>query len=180
MTMSPRLGKFVLTAHVTFSVGWLGAVSVVLAIGVIGFVSRDVQTVRSAYIVMEPATRFVLIPLSLGSLLTGLVQSLGTRWGLLRHYWVLIKLLINVIATVILLMYTQTLSFFALVAAETQSDLNLLRTPSVVIHSGVAIILLLIATTLSVYKPRGMTRYGQRQQHQKRGQPDNAHRPRLS
>ena len=154
MTMSPRLGKFVLTAHVTFSVGWLGAVAVFLVLGVIGLTSQDAQVVHSAYLVMEPAAWLILIPLSLGSLLTGLIQSLGTRWGLFRHYWVLFKLLINVIATTVLLMYTQTLSFFALVAADTDSDLSLLRTPSVVIHAGGALLLLLVATTLSVYKPR--------------------------
>jgi hypothetical protein len=54
---------------------------------------------------------FVLVPLSLASLLTGLVQSLGTPWGLFRHYWVLFKLLINVLATIVLLMYMQTLTY---------------------------------------------------------------------
>ena len=83
-----------------------------------------------------------------------------------------VQLLINVIATIIFLSYTQTLSFFALVAAESGSDLNLLRTPPVGIHSGAAMILLLVATTLSVYKPRGMTRYGQRVQLRRR--PDTA------
>ena len=174
MAMSPRLGKFVLTAHVTFSVGWLGAVAVFLVLGVIGLTSQDAQVVRSAYLVMEPAAWLVLIPLSLGSLLTGVIQSLGTRWGLFRHYWVLFKLVINVIATIVLLMYTETLSLFALVAAETSSDLSLLGTPSVMIHAGSALLLLLVATTLSVYKPLGMTRYGQRKQYEKRGLPDRA------
>lgn len=119
MTMTPRLRKFALTAHVTSSVGWLGAVAVFLALGVVGVTSQEAQTVRAAYLVMEPAAWFVLVPLALASLITGLVQSLGTAWGLSRHYWVLFKLLINVSAIIILLMYTQTLSYLAGVAAET-------------------------------------------------------------
>ena len=108
MTMTPRLRKFALTAHVTSSVGWLGAVAVFLALAVAGLTSQDAQTVRAAYLAMELTGWFVLVPLSLASLLTGLVQSLGTAWGLFRHYWVLFKLLINVVATIVLLLYMQT------------------------------------------------------------------------
>ncbi|MDP9203706.1 MAG: DUF2269 domain-containing protein, partial [Gemmatimonadota bacterium] len=157
--MTPRLRKFTLTAHVTSSVGWLGAVAVFLAHAVLGLTSQDAQTVRAVYLVMEPAAWLVLVPLAFASLLTGLVQSLGTTWGLFRHYWVLFKLLINVFATIVLLMYTQTLSYLAGVAAQTtlsSDDLGVLRTPSVVLHSVLALLVLLVATTLAVYKPRGM------------------------
>ena len=169
--MRPRLRKFVLTAHVVASVGWLGAVAVFLALAVVGLTSQEAQVVRAVYLAMEPAGWFVLVPLSLTSLLTGLVQSLGTKWGLFRHHWVLIKLLINVVATIVLLMYMQTLGYLADVAAQTTSssgDLSLLRSPSPVLHAGFGMLLLLVAATLSVYKPRGMTRYGQRRQHEQR------------
>jgi hypothetical protein len=43
-----------------------------------------------------------------------------------------------------------------------------LRDPSPTLHAGAALLLLLVATTLAIYKPRGMTRYGQRKQHQQR------------
>jgi hypothetical protein len=164
MTMTPRLRKFALTAHVTSSVGWLGAVAVFLALAVAGLTSQDAQTVRAAYLTMDWAGWFVLVPFSLASLLTGLVQSLGTTWGLFRHYWVLAKLLINVFATFVLLMYTQTLGALADVAAETTSsgDLGVLRSPSPLLHAAAALLLLLVATVLAVYKPRGMTPYGRR------------------
>jgi hypothetical protein len=162
MTMRPRLRKFALTAHVTSSVGWLGALAVV------GLTSQDAELVRAAYLVMEPLGWFVLVPLAFASLFTGLVQSLGTVWGLFRHYWVLFKLLINVFATIVLLMYTQTLRTLGDLAAETTSssdDLGALRSPSPLLHAGAALLLLLVATGLAVYKPRGMTPYGQRRQH---------------
>src|SRR5919107_6459579 len=103
MTISPRLRRLALTVHVGSSVGWLGAVAAFLALAVVGLTSDDAETVRGAYLVMEPAAWFVLVPLAFASLVTGLVQSLGTAWGLFRHYWILFKLLITVFATTILL-----------------------------------------------------------------------------
>jgi hypothetical protein len=169
--MTPRLRRFTLTAHVVSSVGWLGAVAGFMALSVAALTSQDAQVVRSAYVAMEATGWFVLVPLSLASLLTGLVQSLGTRWGLFRHYWVLFKLVINVVASIVLLFYMQTLGFFADVAARTTAsgaDLGDLRSPSPALHAGAALVLLLVATTLAVYKPRGMTRYGRRKQHELR------------
>ena len=169
--MTPGVRKFALTAHVTSSVGWLGAVAGFLALAIAGLTSQDVQTVRAAYLAMELTGWFVIVPLSLASLLTGLVQSLGTTWGLFRHYWVLAKLLINVFASIVLLMYMQTLDYFADLAAETTlsgADLGALRSPSPVLHAGLALLLLLVATVLAVYKPRGMTPYGWRKQREQR------------
>ncbi len=159
--MTPGLRKLALTAHVTSSVGWLGAVACFLALAVAALASQDAQVVRAAHLMMQPAGWFVLVPLSIASLVTGLVQSLGTRWGLFRHYWVVVKLLINVVATVVLLLYMQSVGDLADVASS-GGDLGRLRDPSSVIHAGAALVLLLVATTLSVYKPAGMTRYGQR------------------
>jgi hypothetical protein len=167
MIMTPRVRKFALTAHVTTSVGWLGAVVVFLALAVVGLTSQDTQTVRGAYLVMEPTAWLVLVPLAFTSLLTGLVVSLGTTWGLLRHYWVIVKLLITVVATIVLLIYTQTLSYLAGAAAES-GDLGAVRSSSPVIHTGLALLLLLVAVTLSVFKPRGVTPYGWRKQHEQR------------
>ncbi len=163
MTMAPRVRKLALTAHVVSSVGWLGAIVAFLALAVAGLTSEDAQMVRAAYLAAEPITWFVIVPFALASLLTGIVQSLGTTWGLFRHYWVLFKLLIAIVATIVLLLYTQTVGFFAGLA-RSGADLGALRTSTFVLHSGAALILLLAATVLAVYKPRGMTRYGRRKQ----------------
>jgi len=161
MTMTPRLRKFALTAHVVSSVGWLGAVVAFLALAVAALSSDDAELVRAVYLAAEPLTWFVMIPLALASLVTGIVQALGTAWGLFRHYWVIFKLLIAVFATVVLLMYTQTVGSLADVAAE-GADLREVRGPTFVLHSGAALLLLLMATALAVYKPQGMTRFGRR------------------
>jgi uncharacterized membrane protein len=168
MIMRPRLRKLALVTHVSASVGWLGAVVAFLALAITGAASQDPQTVRSAYLMMEPVGWFVIVPLNLASLVTGLISSLGTTWGLFRHYWVLAKLVINVFATGVLLMYMQTLGYLTGVAADSSADLVALTNGSPILHTGATIPLLLVAVTLAVYKPRGMTRYGQRRQYEQR------------
>jgi hypothetical protein len=168
MTMTPRVRRVALTAHVASSVGWLGAVAVFLALAAVGLASENAQTVRGVYLVMEPAAWLVLVPLAFASLLTGLVQSLGTTWGLFRHYWVIFKLLINVVSTILLLMYMETFSVMAGVAADPAADLDAVRNASPLLHAALALALLLVATFLAVYKPRGMTPYGLRKQREER------------
>ena len=170
MIMTPRVRKFVLTAHVISSVGWLGAVAVVRALGVVGLTSQDDQTVRAAYLATESIAWLVLVPLALASLVIGVVNALGTKWGLFRHYWVLAKLLLTIVATIILLLYTQTIGNIAGVAAETTLSGAGLRAlgRSPVLHASGGLLVLLMATFLGVYKPRGLTRYGWRKQQDER------------
>lgn len=166
--MGPGVRRFALTAHVVTSVGWLGAVAVSLALALTGLTSEDHQVVRAVYVTLEVIGWSVLVPLSVASLLTGLIQALGTKWGLFRHYWVVAKLLINLFATTVLLAYMQTLGYLADLAAAPSSfggDPSRLRTASPALHSGAALVLLLVATVLSVYKPQGLTRYGWRKQY---------------
>jgi hypothetical protein len=165
VSSSPALRKLTLTAHVVSSVGWLGAVAAFLALAIASSASSDAQTVRSAASAMELTGWFVLVPLAIASLVTGLFQSLTTTWGLFRHYWVVAKLVINLFASVILLMYMETLGILGDLASRSRlssADLETLRSPSPVLHSTAALGLLIAATTLAVYKPRGLTRYGRR------------------
>ncbi len=166
--MTPRIRNLALTAHVVASVGWLGAVGAFLALAVVGLTGQDSQAVRGAYLVMEPAAWFVLVPLAVASLLTGLVQALGTRWGLFHHYWVVVKLVINVVATTVLIVYMETFRDMAAVARDPSADLGDVRNPSPLLHAALALLLLLAATALAVCKPRGMTPYGRRKQRAER------------
>src|SRR5918993_1920728 len=106
--MTPALRRVTFTTHITSSVGWVGAAMVFLALAVIGVTSDDERTVRGAYLVMAPAAWFVLVPLAHASLVSGIALSLGTPWGLIRHYWVVVKLVITAFSTAILLIYMGT------------------------------------------------------------------------
>jgi hypothetical protein len=166
MLMTAGIRKFALTMHVTSSVGWLGSVAAFLALAIAGVSSGDSQMVRAAYLAMHLTTWFVIVPLSLASLLTGLVDSLGTPWGLFRHYWVVTKLLLTVLATIILPVHTQPIGHVADVASRMDlavGDLRQLRL-QLVGDAAAALFVLCVTTTLSVYKPWGMTPYGIRMQ----------------
>ena len=166
--MRAGVRKLMLTAHVTSSVGWLGAVLAFLALAVIGVTSRDAPTVRGVYLVMQPAAWYVLVPLAFASLLTGIVVSLGTTWGLFRHYWVVFKLGITVFATIILLIYMGTFRQMAGVAADPAADLQVVRNASPVLHATLALLVLFVANVLAIHKPQGLTNYGRRKLREQR------------
>jgi hypothetical protein len=79
---------------------------------------------------------------------------------LFRHYWVVSKLVITLVATVVLLIYMETFRQMAGAAADPVITLGLVRNPSPLVHAILALILLLVATALAIYKPFGMTVYG--------------------
>jgi uncharacterized membrane protein len=168
MNMTPSIRKFALTMHITTSVGWIGAVLAYLALAIITQKSQDAQMVRAAYLALEPITIYVLVPLAFASLLTGLIMSLGTPWGLFRHYWVIFKLLLTVFATIILLGFTQTLTSMVGLAADPTTSISDLRSMGAGMNHAVGgLVVLLLIMILSVYKPRGITRYGWLKQQKK-------------
>ena len=163
--MTPGIRKLALTAHVTASVSWLGAVAAFLSLAVTALVGRDAQTIRAAYVATEMITWSVIIPLAFATLVTGLVVSLGTPWGLFRHYWVRVKFMLTILATALLLLHTRPIRILAGVARATASfsDFRGLQI-QLVGDAGGALLALLVNVTLSVYKPQGLTAYGRRKQ----------------
>jgi len=170
MNMKPNLRKFVRTAHVIITVGWLGTVVAFLVLAVVGLTSQNTQLVRGVYPAMELIARYAIVPLSLIPLImTGPLLSLGTPWGLFRHYWILAKLVINILSTLILLVHLQPIGYMARVAMErTISNADRGVQIQLVVAAGAGLLALLVATGMAVYKPRGMTRYGWRKQYEER------------
>jgi hypothetical protein len=160
------------------SIGWFGAVAAFLAISVTGLTSADREVVRAGYLVADLITWRVIVPFALAALLTGLIQSLGTTWGLFRHYWIVAKLLLTVIATLLLLLHTGPIDRVAAAASQgplAASELRPVRVQLLADAIG-ASIALLVATTLSVYRPRGLTPYGLRRQYADAGAAFDPHR----
>lgn len=169
MTTAAELRRPLLTLHVASSVGWLGAVVSYLALAIAAVTTHDAATVRAAWFAMELTGWFVIVPFALVSLCTGLVSALGTPWGLFRHYWVLVKLLITAFATIVLLEHMPAVSTIAGLVATTQNP-SLLPAGmrSDLVHAGGALGVLLVTTILAIYKPQGLTRYGWRKQQERR------------
>jgi len=173
--MRPAIRKPLLVLHMSCSIGWIGAVAAFLVLSIAGLTSRDSDVVRGVYQSMDLVSRFAVIPLCLASLSTGLVQALAGAWGLRRYYWVATKLGLASLATTALLVHQ-----FAFVgeAAKRASGAmsDALFSPEfvslkneLVLAPSMAILVLLTATTLAVYKPWGPTAYGRRQQMERLG-----------
>ncbi len=67
---------------------------------------------------------WVIAPASAAALLTGILQALGTAWGLTRHWWVLLKLGLTVLAAAALLVHLQPTSLMAETARRVPHRLN--------------------------------------------------------
>jgi hypothetical protein len=170
MIMPPALRKLALLVHIVCSVGWMGADGGFLALAIVGLTSQDAQLVRAAYLAMRVLAWWAIVPLCLAALISGLVQEFGTKWGLFRYYWVLVKFLIAIGASAVLLIHTQPIELLANSAAAatlSSADLRGARL-QIAVASGAGLLVLLVEMALAVYKPRGMTRYGWRKQREQR------------
>lgn len=165
MLMRPATRKLALTSHIIASLGWMGAVAGFIVLDLTTVTSADVPTLRAAYIGMDLVTAWAIVPLAFASLVSGIVMSLGTKWGLFRHWWVVLSLVLTVLATSVLLVQLPIIEHRAELAADpATTDENLLGEGNLLLHSIGGTIVLLVITVLNVYKPRGLTKYGWRRQ----------------
>lgn len=166
MTGKSRLRKLALTAHVTASVGWFGALAVFLALALAGLAAPDEQAPRAAALAMDLTARRVILPLCLATIATGIIQAFAvTKWGLFRHYWVLFKFLLTAVATAVLLLKLGPIRGLADAAAQAAfapADYRGLLI-SLIIHAAGGLAILLAAVVLAIYKPGGMTSHGLRE-----------------
>lgn len=161
MTLSPPWRRLVLLLHLTSSVGFLGAVAAFLALAITGAAAGP-ELAHAVYPAMQVVTWQVVVPLAFATLTIGLAQSLGTPWGLFRHYWVTVKLVLTLVAVAVLMLQTQAVDMLS--AAAGRGDLTGLwgARLSMIVHGSGGMIVLLIASILSVYKPKGVTPWGMR------------------
>lgn len=157
MTAGASLRRLLLTLHITSSVGLSGAVAAFLLLSAVGVAAAE----PGIYLAMNLITVYLIVPLAWASLLIGTLQSLVTPWGLIRHYWVVIKFGLTALALMVLLLQTETIRLLSdLPAATLASPAWTPDRSSMVLHAGGGLLVLLLATVLSVYKPRGLTPYG--------------------
>jgi hypothetical protein len=170
MIMPPGLRKAMLTVHVVSSIGWFGAVAAFLALALLGTMSQDPAVVRAVYLVLGVVTWWAIVPFALLAFGTGVISSLFTKWGLFRYYWVVVKLGLTLLATFGLLEHAQIVTRIEAVALKTAVLGSTLAGAqrSLVTDPAGGLVVLLILTVLSVYKPRGLTPYGQRKQEEQR------------
>jgi hypothetical protein len=167
--LSPDARKLTLSFHLTVSVGWIGAVFAYLGLGITAVTTDDAELIRAMWSAMDAIGWYVIVPLAVTSLVTGLLMALGTNWGLFRHYWVVISFVLTVFAVAVLLLHMPTVSSTAEVAQSAEGR-ALEELGGDLEHPGIGLGILLVVQVLNLYKPRGLTRYGwHKQQTQRAG-----------
>lgn len=168
--MRPGMRKLALSVHLICSVGWIGAVVSYLGLGTAAVSTSDVQTIRAAWVGMEVIGWFVIVPLAVSSLATGVIMSLGTKWGLYRHYWVMISFVLTLFSTVVLILHMPSVSSTVDVALRSEGA-ALEALGGDLFHPAIGLVILLLVQVLNIYKPAGLTRYGLRKQQGQRSVP---------
>jgi hypothetical protein len=150
--LSPRLRKLVLAAHVLVAVGWLGVVVAKLVLEITAAMSPDREIHGAAYVFMGAFDRALFPPAVIATLLTGIILSVGTPWGLFKHYWIVAKLILTVAVVVTGVVFVGAWVEQAIAAGSGPVSPPL-------IYAALAHVLMLgAATVISVYKPWGRIR----------------------
>jgi hypothetical protein len=168
--LSPALRKGLLTAHIVVGVGWIGVDVVLLILALTGLTSTDSNTVAASYLAIGTFTTVLLLPAGVLTLATGLLLGAGTRWGIVRYWWLTAKLVITVVLTtlVVLLLRPRVAEVAgqarqAGAAGLSRDQLGTLPI-DLVFPPSVSIAALLAATVLAVYKPWGTTPFARRRE----------------
>ncbi|OLF17395.1 hypothetical protein [Actinophytocola xanthii] len=140
--------------HIVSAVGWLGIELCVLVLAVVGLSTDDLATRRTAYDAAVLLADVLFLPATMLMLVSGLVLGLGTRWGLLRYYWVAVKLAIG---CALLVAGTATLENSVRGAAELADAGTLTEGEGISLVGMLAVVagLTFVAAVLSVGKPWG-------------------------
>ena len=160
--MPSHFRKLLLTLHIATSVGWLGAILPYLVFAVRGTSSHDLQTQQAAFNALVIIGDKALIPLSFAALATGLILSLATRWGLVRYWWVVAKLALTVFSAAVLYRHMHLVHRTALLLQSGVGTTSAMR--EFIVHPTGGLIVLLLVTAISVFKPWGLTSWGRRSQ----------------
>jgi len=131
-----------LLLHVVSSAGWWGAVAAFLALAIAG----TAGDARAACQAMAVTGWGAVVPLAAVSAATGVVLSLTGAWGLMRHWWVVFKVVITLPCSLLLLLHLEVLGGCGRGAAT-----------QMIVDAALALAVLIVPLALSVYKPRGVT-----------------------
>jgi hypothetical protein len=145
--LAPRVRRAVLTTHIVASVGLLGDCAALLAIHVRAATTADPALAASAYELQDMFSFVFGIPLSFAALLTGIVLGFSTKWGVLRHGWVTLKLL-AIVSVILVGALVIGPANAAMLDGEGGKETVL------IVATAYDVVVLSLATGLSVFKPR--------------------------
>ena len=160
MKLAPRARKAVLTAHIVSAGAWIGIdvlVAVLVGVGLGG------GSAAARGLALRALAEFVVTPMLASALVclgSGLLLGLATKWGLVRYWWVVVKLVLNVLLCVLIVVALRPgmAEIGAAGAAVEAGQVPATDLSFLVFPPAVSLTALAVATVLSVYKPWGRVR----------------------
>jgi hypothetical protein len=155
--MTLKVTKAVLASHIAFSVGWLGSVAVFVALAVTSINSQNPAVVNGALIALQISSYYIIVPFCFLALVTGIIQARGTKWGLFKYYWIVVKLFLTVVSTLLLLVHLSPITMLAEMASQKTTmvmDMKKVQV-RVLFDAAAGLVVLIFVTAISIYKPWG-------------------------
>ncbi len=161
--LAPTWRKSLLVLHLVAGIGWMGLDVGLFLLLFTGLNTTDGALAAACYTAVAVIVPVAVPVLSLGMLATGLLLGWGTTWGLLRYWWVFVKLVLALVLT--------ALVFLSLVPGVSELPALLIADPSAVVVRAslgsapsqlmfppvVSFLTLGFASVLAVFKPWGRT-----------------------
>lgn len=91
--------KWLKSFHILFASLWAGG-AVAINVMNIFMSATDGMQLYGINLAMRMVDDFVIVPGGIGSLLTGILYAIYTRWGWFRHNWITVKWAINLFGVV--------------------------------------------------------------------------------
>ncbi|MDV3222352.1 hypothetical protein [Intrasporangium sp.] len=157
-----RWRKAVLVTHVVSAGAWIGIDVIVAVLVLVGWFGGDVQVRSLAYRALATFVVWPMLASGLLALVSGVVLGLGTKWGLVRYWWVAVKLALNLVLCTLILVVLEP--GMGAVGTYGQELLDGAPDPAAVstlfFPPAVSLTTLTLATVLAVFKPWGRTGWG--------------------
>jgi hypothetical protein len=83
--------RWLLSAHLLCTVAWLGAALCSLILNLTALFTTDPHLLNAAYVQASILDKAILRGGAIGALITGILLSVLTQWGLVRFYWIIVK-----------------------------------------------------------------------------------------
>lgn len=158
--MTIRTRKLWLVLHLLSAGAWIGIDVVVAVLVAVGRFGGSPERRGLAYQALGAFVVWPMLTSGLVCLVTGLVLGWFTKWGLLRYWWVAVKLVLNLILCTLIVVVlrpgmAEVSEYGAALSAgvPTSFDVGDLVFPPIV-----SLTTLSLATVLAVYKPWGRLR----------------------
>lgn len=159
--LSVKQKRWLLSAHILFTIGWLGTVFCFLVLGIVATTTSDGETLEAVYFAMRILDLTVVQASAIGTVITGVLLSVLTQWGLTKFYWIIAKQ-IGAVFSVGLGVFAMHNLIIESVSIISSRGLTALQDPTYIVNHRIImagiileIISLSIMVLLSVFKPWG-------------------------